>query len=86
MDENQRQAYAALDRAIEMLVAASDAPDGHIATDAVLIVGCQGITDEGFRVGGTGLFMKGGIQPVWITRALVNEAAVSVSCTCSVDD
>ena len=84
MDDQQKAAYAALDRAIEMLTSGV-MPDGHIVTDAVLIVGCQGITDEGHRVGGTGLFMKNGVQPVWITRALVNEAAKTLEhgiCTC----
>ena len=74
-DRDQRaEAYRLLNTAIDALVGPV-APGTQIATDAVLIVGCQGVNDEGNRIGSTGIFVRDGAQPFWITRSLVREAA-----------
>ena len=83
MDEARKAAFDALNRAIDMLAAANDM-GGHIVTDAVLVIGTQAINEDGYRVGATGLFLKDGVQPIWTTRALINEAAMRVSaCACA---
>ncbi len=70
--DSRKAAYQTLDRAIEQLVDGA-APDGHIVTDAVLVVGLQSITGEGRRVGSVGVFLRDGCQPLWISRALLRE-------------
>ena len=89
--DSRRAAYRALDHAIELLTDGA-APDGHLVTDAVLVVGCQSINDHGQRVGSIGVFLKDGCQPMWISRALLAEgldtldgahdAHCSECCTC----
>ena len=70
--DSRKAAYRALDHAIELLMDGA-APDGHIVTDAVLVVGCQAINPHGQRIGSVGVFMKDGCQPMWISRALLQE-------------
>lgn len=85
MDTARKAAYDALNEAIEQLVA-GNSPEGHVVTDAVLIVGTQAISDEGHRIGATGVFLKDGCQPMWITRALINEAMDAIMQECTCDD
>ena len=70
--DSRKAAYQTLDRAIEQLIDGA-APQGHVVTDAVLVVGLQSITDEGRRVGSVGVFLRDGCQPLWISRALLRE-------------
>lgn len=70
--DSRKAAYKTLDLAIEQLLEGA-APEGHVATDAVLVVGLQSITPEGRRVGSVGVFLRDGCQPLWISRALLRE-------------
>lgn len=88
--EAQRvQAYKLLSEAIDALVGPVS-PGMQIATDAVLVVGCQGLSSDGHRVGSAGIFVKDGSQPMWISRSLLREALLALdnmhahcsSCTC----
>jgi hypothetical protein len=95
-DRAQRvAAYQLLNKAIDEL-AGPVAPGIQIATDAILIVGCQGYDEEGHRIGSAGIFVKDGSQPMWITRNLVREAMYVLeppdsachceTCTCESDE
>ena len=75
--EQRVEAYKLLNQAIDALVGPV-APGTQIATDAVVIVGCQGVNEQGFRIGSTGIFVRDGAQPFWITRSLVREAATAL--------
>jgi hypothetical protein len=88
--DSRRAAYKALDHAIELLTAGA-APDGHLVTDAVLVVGCQSINMHGQRIGSVGVFLRDGCQPLWISRALLAEGMDALDqdthcsdcCTCN---
>lgn len=85
------KAYGLLNDAIDALVGPVS-PNHQIATDAVLVVGCQGISRDGHRIGSAGVFVKDGSQPLWITRSLLREALLAMDnlqshCeSCSCDD
>lgn len=81
---DRKDAYDALNYAIDELVRGV-APEGHIATDAVLVVGCQAIADDGHRIGSVGIFLKDGCQPMWISRALLAEAMDTMAGDCQCD-
>lgn len=89
--DSRKAAYKTLDRAIEQLIDGA-APDGHIVTDAVLVVGLQSVTAEGRRVGSVGVFLRDGCQPMWISRALLREGLDALDFTaehcpeCSCED
>ncbi|SIC88120.1 DUF7213 family protein [Mycobacteroides abscessus] len=74
----RRAAYEKLDEAVNALVdvmnnESEDCDDDTllIPTDYVLLVGLQGVDDDGDRVDGVNFFPKGGSQPGYITRGLV---------------
>ena len=85
IDERRAEAYAALNRAIELLTEDS-LPPGHIVTDAVLVVGTESLAADGHRHGGVGFYMKDIIAPVWHAKGLLTDALdalrANASCTC----
>lgn len=86
----REQAYALLNKAIDALVDPGTIGGVQVATDAVLVVGCQGLSRSGHRIGSAGIFVKDGSQPMWITRSLLREATLALenmynhcsNCTC----
>lgn len=88
-EAQRKDAYKLLNEAVDALVGPVS-PGMQIATDAVLVVGCQGITNGGHRIGSAGVFVKDGSQPMWITRSLLREALLALdnmhahcaSCSC----
>lgn len=78
MDERRVAAYRKLDEAVRELAAIVEAEDDDgphcTPTDYVLIVGMQGIDDDGDRVGYAHLYPQQGSQPVYITSGLLTQA------------
>lgn len=79
MDERKAAAYRKLDEATRELAEISRAEDDdgdltqYMPTDYVLIVGLQGIDDDGDRVGYVTMFAKDGCQPRYITTGLLTQ-------------
>ncbi|AMU20869.1 hypothetical protein [Mycobacteroides abscessus] len=75
----RKAAYRKINDAINELIAlVNDESDDDettlVPTDWVVLVGTQGIDDDGDRVGGVNLFPKDGSQPTYITTGLVTVA------------
>ncbi|SHT85650.1 Uncharacterised protein [Mycobacteroides abscessus subsp. bolletii] len=77
MDERRAAAYRKLDEATRELAKISRAEDDdgdptqYVPTDYVLIVGLQGIDEDGDRVGYVTMFPKDGCQPRYITTGIL---------------
>lgn len=79
MDERRAAAYRKLDEAVRELTEISHTEDDdgdptrYMPTDYVLIVGVQGIDDDGDRVGYVTMLPKDGCQPRYITMGLLTQ-------------
>lgn len=82
MEARREEAYAALNRAIELL--AEDAiAQGHVPVDAVLAVGMQRLDPGGQRIGGVAIYLKDGFGPLYAAKGLLVDALDSLRQPCS---
>jgi hypothetical protein len=73
--DQERAAFDLLDQAIEACFAIDNEDgDNGVPVDAVLIIGCQHIEDDGCRVGHVEVYPRRGAQPAYITRGITAEA------------
>jgi hypothetical protein len=75
--EQEQDAWAALDAAIEACHAITQ-DDRDVAVDAVLVIGCQTIDNDGDRIGNVEVFPRRGSQPSYVTRGLLEEATTLI--------
>lgn len=81
--DSRREAYEALDRAIELLMSEHIAA-GRLPVDAVLVVGTQTLTEDGHVTGGSAMFLKGGVRPLYPAKGLLVDGldGLRQSCSC----
>lgn len=77
-DEQRKEAYAALEVAIDLL-ARLDNDSGEVPVDAVLIIGSQYICDDGDRSGYVTIHPHSGWAPPYITAGLLTMALSRVT-------
>jgi len=76
--QRRKEAYVALDDAIEKLTAL-DVREGEVAVDAVLLIGLQFIDEDGDRNGCVGIYPRTGWQPPYVTAGLLAVAKAHVT-------
>lgn len=84
-DDKRKEAFAALEVAIEKIVALGE-EDQVVAVDALLLIGMQYIDDDGDRNGYIKIVPRHGWQPGYISAGLLAMAKVGVEAPAHIAD